>query len=291
MKRFFTGLIIAAAVSAALTGCGEEYTTYNDRSYVMFSNAHYIYPVQQTGEAFEVPIASTTAEDRDRAFGIEVIYKGSNAVYNRHYTLESSTVVIKAGERTASVKVRGIYDNIGNADSLGFKLRIVSLDQVEWDTYGLETKVTLYKSCPFDINNFTGYCLLRSMFFSSTAVSSTTRLITSEAVEGEENTILLRNYFMDGYHVKVRFDPSDPLDPKITTVGEPMVGDSRYFFNYIYDDGRVRMREYTGLTSFFSSCEMAAIQYVTVYVDNVGNVGTYGNVLEWISDDDAQDYM
>lgn len=284
-------MIIASAVSAALAGCREEHITYNDRSYVMFSKALSIYPVQQTEEAFEVPIASTTAEDKDRTFGIEVIYKGSNAIYNHHYTLESSTVVIKAGERTTAVRVRGKYDNIGIADSLGFRLRIVSLDDVEWDTYGLETKVVLYKSCPFDINNFTGYCLLHSMFFESTVNKTTTRLIISELVPEEENTILLRNYFSDGYDVKLRFDPSDLLESKITMAGTPMVGDTRYFFNYIYDDGRVHMKEYGGLTSFFSSCEMFAVQYVTIYVENVGTIGTYANVLEWISDIEAEDYM
>lgn len=291
MKRILTGSVAAFALAAALAGCKENFPTYNGPSYVMFADSLSIHAVQQSGEAFVVPVVATRTSDKDRTFGVEVIYKGSNALYNRHYTLESSTVVIKAGENVGNVRVRGNYDEFDKADSLGFRLRLISLEDVEWDLYGLETKVVMYKCCPFDINNFTGYCLLNSLFFSSTANRSTTRLITSEVVEGEDNTILLKDYFSDGYDIKVRLDPTDPLLPRFILEGTPVVGDSRYFFNYIYDDGRVRIRNYEGLESYFNTCESYAVQYVIVYIENEGTVGAYANVLEWLTDTEALDYL
>ena len=47
----------------------------------------------------------------------------------RHFSLESNTVTIKAGERTANVRIRGIYDNIEVTDSLGMVLQLVSKEE------------------------------------------------------------------------------------------------------------------------------------------------------------------
>ena len=75
----------------------------------------------------------------------------------RHFSLESNTVTIKAGERTANVRIRGIYDNIEVTDSLGMVLQLVSKEESKWELYGTETKVILEKVCPFDIHLFEGY--------------------------------------------------------------------------------------------------------------------------------------
>ena len=43
--------------------------------------------------------------------------------------------------------------------------------------------------------------------------------------------------------------------------------------------------------SYYSPCEGFLLQYVTMYVEEVGTVGTYANILEWISDDEAERIM
>lgn len=84
----------------------------------MFSDTLYSYPVQDTDDYFDVPVSATQVCGYDRTFGVEVVDKNSNAIEGKHYELQSSTITIKAGERAANVKVRGIYKNIDITDSL-----------------------------------------------------------------------------------------------------------------------------------------------------------------------------
>ena len=38
--------------------------------------------------------------------------------------------------------------------------------------------------------------------------------------------------------------------------------------------------------SFYNVCQNFFLQYMTFYVNNVGVVGTYANVVEWISEEE-----
>ena len=138
--------------------------TYNDAEYVMFADTMAVYPVQKDVEWFPIPVVSTVVRDYYRTFGVEIIDKGNNAIEKLHYSLKSNTITINAGENRADVLVHGYYDNIESTDSLGFQLRLVMNDALEMPIYGKDTKAVLLKSCPFDINDFTGYCVLTSMF-------------------------------------------------------------------------------------------------------------------------------
>jgi hypothetical protein len=51
------------------------------------------------------------------------------------------------------------------------------------------------------------------------------------------------------------------------------------------------MMQPTGYTSYFSSCEKFMVQYATIYVEEVGTVGTYVHIFEWISNDEAERIM
>ena len=108
-------------------------------------------------------VTSTVACDYDRTFGVEIIDKGSNAIEGLHYALRSNTITIKAGQRAANVEVRGLYDNIEPTDSLGFILKLVMPEQVNWNLYHDRTKVVMMKSCPYDVNDFTGWCVVTSL--------------------------------------------------------------------------------------------------------------------------------
>lgn len=127
--------------------------------YIMFADTIGTYPVIQN-ETFKVPVVSTIACDYDRTFAVEVIDKGSNAIENLHYRLKSNTIVIPAGQLRTDVEVEGIYENIGDTDSLGFKLRLVIPSELEMpmagtdEKFGLETNCVLLKVCPFDISAY-----------------------------------------------------------------------------------------------------------------------------------------
>ena len=157
MKQIITVLFATGLLAALFTGCKEEYKTYSDREFVMFADTAATYMVLQDKEYFSVPVTSTVACDYDRTFGVEIIDKGSNAIEGLHYALRSNTITIKAGQRAANVEVRGLYDNIEPTDSLGFILKLVMPEQVNWNLYHDQTKVVMMKSCPYDVNDFTGW--------------------------------------------------------------------------------------------------------------------------------------
>ncbi|MDO4163279.1 MAG: DUF4984 domain-containing protein [Bacteroides sp.] len=287
MKKLFIGIAAACALMISATGCEEERTTYSGPNYIAFSDTLYELPVQNSEDYYDIPVVATQTSDQDRTLAVEIIDKSSNAIEGKHYALESNTITIKAGERVANVRVRGIYENIGVSDSLGFALRLVTPEDTHWSLYGIDAKVVLIKRCPFDINEFTGYCVLTSTYFYSYMTSTDLRLIQSEVDPDNENTIILKNYFYDGYDVKVKFTTDDLWNPLIETEDQ-VFGPTDEAFGTIYGNGKIMMSQPSSVYSYYSSCEHFILQYMTLRVDNVGTVGTFVNAVEWISDDEAE---
>lgn len=291
MKRFFTGLIIAAAAASVFVGCKQDDNIYEGPSYIMFSDTLSVVPVTEAGEAVGIPVVATQIKNYDRTFGVEIVPNSeSTAIYSRHYVLESNTITIKAGQNVGTVNIVGEYDNIEIGETPEFALRLVSVSDIEWDLYGVDSKVQLKKVCPFDINNFTGYALVSSSFHSSYTGSSN-KLVTTELVEGTENTIRINGFYFDGYDLTIRFDNSDILNPAIYLDKTQVIGDTRDAFNWIYGNGQLWVQDYGALTSLFDTCETYAVLYGTVTVKDVGTIGAYANIIEWISDIEAEDYM
>lgn len=290
MRKIFIGLSAAFALMFTFNGCNTDYTTYSGPNYIMFSDTLSVLPVQNNEEYFDIPVAATQACDYDRTLGVEIIDKKSNAIEGKHYSLESNTVTIKAGERSTNVKVRGIYDNIAVTDSLGFVLHLVSDKKTQWDLYGIETKVLLQKTCPFDINLFTGYALITSTYLTAYGDGSR-RLIQTEVDPEEENTIIMKDYFYDGYDVKVRFTTDDLLNPLIE-MDDQVFGSTADAFGTIYGNGKINLYQPTYYASYYSSCEQFIYQYMTLYVPGMAEgtnvIGTFINAVKWISDDEAE---
>ena len=298
MKDIRKYLLVAVVAMLALstTSCNEEYTTYTGPEYVMFADSLSTNMVLADGESFAVKVASTIKCDYDRTFGVEVVDKGSNAIEGVHYTLESNSVTIPAGEMAAEVRVRGNYEKIEAADSLGFVLRLVLPEQLEWDLYpnGSQTKVVMYKSCPFDMNNFTGWCVMTSLLLYNYPGENLSyqRLVKADLHPTEENTIILRNCFYDGYDVKMRFDASNPAEPKITMDEDQMLSDEASVFGMIHGDNKLLGTTSPYNVSYFNSCQRFAVVWLYVYVKKmgamVGTVGDFYNVFEWVSDEEAE---
>lgn len=280
----------------ALYSCKEQYTTYSDAEYVMFADSLSTNMVEKSNSRFTVPIASTVARDYDRTFGVEVVDAGSNAVEGKHYRIVSNTVTIPAGKTSANVEVEGIYDNIGATDSLGFRLRLVMNSALKWDLYKDSdmTKVVMYKSCPYDRNNFTGYAVLSSLLLRDYPGenSSYQKVVYTEAHPTEPDMIIIRDAFYNGYDVTLTFDGADPAEPRITMDSDQVLSDEASVFGQILGDNHILGDDSPIYTSYFNSCQRFAVLWLHVYVEDlgqmIGTVGHFYNILEWISDEEAE---
>ena len=286
----YIAIPLLAVLSAA---CQERYVTYDDAEYVMFADTLATYPVQKDVEYFSIPVVSTVVRDYDRTFGVEVVDKGSNAIENHHYRLQSNTVTIKAGETRADVLVHGCYDNIEPTDSLGFQLQLVMNDKLEMPFYGKQTKAVLMKSCPFDINSFTGYCVLTSMFLYDYSLTGRyQRLIYTEKHPTEENMIICRNWYNDGYDVTITFNADDPMKPLVTMDPDQVASDEGSFFGTAHGDDKILVTNSALYDSVFYPCGSYLYLWAHVYVENlgvpVGTVGHFYNIMEWVSDEEAE---
>ncbi|WP_418213404.1 DUF4984 domain-containing protein [Bacteroides difficilis] len=292
MKKLLIGCMAAIAALVALSGCDQDKVVYNGASYLMFSDTLYSYPVQETNEIFKVPISTTAPVDYDRTFAVEVIDRESNAVEGKHYNILSNTVTIKAGEMTTNVDVQGFYKNLNINDSLGFAMRLIIPEADQWKLYGTEAKVVLHKIRPFDIKNFTGYCVVTSTYFQSYMNNLELRLVKSDVVEGKENTVVIHNLYYDGYDTEITFNRDDIQEP-LVEMEEQVCATTGQAFGAPYGNGKLLISQPTAYTSYYSTNENFVFQYVTMSVDerdgtSFGTVGTFMHVIEWISDAEAE---
>lgn len=295
MKNIYLFLVATIATSM-LASCAEEYVTYSDAEYVMFSETQSMNMILADDEYFGVAVASTVACDYDRTFGVEIIDKGSNAIEGKHYRLLSNSVTIPAGELATEVKVQGLYENIEPTDSLGFVLRLVMPEKLKWSLYedSDQTKVVMYKSCPFVRENFTGWCVVTSLLLRDYPGDNTSyqRLIRTEAHPTDENTVILRSCFYDGYDLTIRFHPEDAANPLVTMDKDQVLSDEASVFGQILGDNHILTTHSFYYPSYFNSCQRFVELWNHVYVENlgetIGTVGHYYNILEWISDEEAE---
>lgn len=290
-KKIFLGMVASLVMLAGLTSCEEQRTVYDGPLYIMFADTLSVLGVENSEEVFDIHIAATQASDKDRTLAVEVVDKESSAIEGFHYTLESNTVVIKAGELATSVRVRAIYDNLTIDEDPTLVLRLITDDDVQWSLYeGNETKVILRKICPFDINAFTGYAVVTSTFLMDYSIKDM-RLITTEVDPEDSTAVILHDYFYDGYDMKVRFTTEDMLNPLIEMDDQTMATTGEAF-GTIYGDGMLHAYQPSSLVSYYSSCEKFIFQYMTVWVpgmaEGTNTVGTFINAVEWISDDEAR---
>lgn len=294
MRKINYGLMsMLTLLMCAITSCGDaERPSYEGPNYILFSDTLTVLAVQNNEEVFDIPVAATEACSYDRTVAVEVIDKKSNAIEGKHYTIESNTITIKAGERAANVRIRGNYDAIAATDSLGLTLRLLTQQADQWDLYekSYEAKVILQKCCPFDINLFNGYAVLTSTYMQEFMPNVDNRLIKAIIDSEEENTIIMKDFFYDSYDVKIRFTTNDILNPLIE-MDEQTFASTAEAFGTNYGDGYLHLYQPSSGVSYYSTCEQFIFQYFTLYVPGMaGNnvVGTFASAIEWISNDEAK---
>ena len=294
MKHIFN-ILITAAIAVGFISCHERYTTYSDKEYVMFADSLSSNAVLEDQEYFTVAISSTVARDYDRTFGVEIIDEGSNAIEGYHYRLLSNNITIPAGKLSGEVRIHGFYENIEATDSLGFGLRLVMPEALKFNSLYPNsdcTKVTMAKVCPYSIDNFTGWCVVTSLMLYNYPGTNASyqRLVKCEKIDDE--SIVIRNFLYDGYDVTMRFDSSDPALPMVKMDNDQVLSDEASVFGQILGDNNILCGESPYNDSYFNSCQRFVVLWLNVYVydlgDPIGTVGQFYNVLEWVSDEEAE---
>lgn len=307
MKQNSIISVLMLALSCLLfSSCEAEYVTYTDPGvlspvdsnpeYVMFADTLTTCMVGPEAKALPITIASTVKCDYDRTFGVEIVDQGSNAIEGYHYRLQSNTVTIPAGAMTADLQLMGNYENIEPTDSLGVVLRLVMPENLKWDLYknSDQTKVALYKHCPFEIDTFTGWCVVTSLLLYNYPGPNEMyqRLIYTEKHPTEHNTIIVRSAFYDGYDITLGFDDSDPAQPYLLMESGQVLSDEESVFGQILGDNHILGGESPHYNSYYNSCQAFAELWLQVYVEDLGDaygtVGHFYNIFEWISDEEAE---
>ena len=306
MKKILNIFVVIALV-AGVVSCKEQYTTYGDAEYLIFSDTLSTNAITVDGKAFKVAVSSTVARNYDRTYAVEVIDKGSNAIEGVHYRLKSNTFTIPAGKLATDIEVYGNYENIEPTDSLGFTLQLVIPDELKWNLYPEynRTKVTMFKACPFDINEWGGtidepkYCKITSLLLYSYPGTNTdyVRLVKCYKHKTKTNTIIMDDLFYDGYDVEVYFDAENPAEPIMKIEAGQVVGDELSVFGIQHGDGKIMIQTSPTGTypSSYNACQKFAQLYVRIYVNNytdlVGYVGDFYNIVEWLSKDEAEEIL
>lgn len=273
----------------ALLACNTERTTYNETNFILFSAEEHTLGVIDNEEWFEIPITATRTADYNRNVGVEVIASESSAIEGLHFIVESNTVTIPAGKLTTALRIKGMAENIPIDVQPKIILNLVINEEETWDVYGTRCEVTLQRCCPFDINNFAGYAKITSTWLMQ-YMNTDSRLVETE-VDAATNTLTIKSMFYEGYDIKISLDDSDPLAPRVIVPEEQVLGSTGEAFGTIYGNGKLMMSEPTGYTSYYGTCENFMVLYSMMYVDNVGTVGTFVNIFEWISKEEAERIM
>lgn len=291
-------ILAAAALMLSLFACEEQYTTYQDETYIMFTEPEQEKFVLQDQDYFAVEVATTKASPKDRTFGVEIVDKGSNAIEGLHYRLHSNTITIPAGEMSTEIKIRGYYDNIQPTDSLGFVLKLIIPEQLEWNLYeeSLTSKIKLRKSCPFVREEFTGWCLVTSLMLYDYPGSNRfyQRLIRTEAHPSRPNSVIMKDFLYDGYDITLDFATENPAEPFIT-IEEQVISDEKSIFGIAWGDNKVLVKHSRNAASYYNSCQQFAAIWLHAYIEDlgtpIGTVGHYYNIAEWVTDAEAEDIM
>lgn len=275
--------IILVLISVLFVSCNETRIIYDGKPYIAFSDTLYIVPATSDGMSTEIPVASLSACDYDRTYFIESLAGESNAVEGYHYNIDSHTITIPAGETVVHMKVTPVYENIEDLDSLGFSLRLVSeYDDVFNEEKSL-AKVRLKKVCPFVPENFVGYCRVYSNFL-NIYTGDILRDITCVLDENDENVFIFKDFYDDGYDLRVRVDNSDILNPVLELPEDQCIADIRHFMQKPHGSNEMMATEIAGTVNDIDFCKKMANLYLYYYVEDIGYIGGFQNIIRWLDE-------
>ncbi len=295
----YIACIMALIASTLGSGCqkeGEEKIT--TPCYISFADDSYAFGVVDGEEWFEIPVIASSKVNANLSIGVEVIASASSAIQGEHFTLESTTLPIPKGKDRTSIRIKANPNNIAINEECVLTVRLV-LEEANIGKGATECSIMLRHCCPFDIECFEGYAVLTSTWCMQ-YMNCNSRLVHSH-VEPKENIVVIEDMFYEGYDIRIKLDNSDRLNPIAKLCGVQTLASTGDAFGTIYGDGKLLITEaseyksatadLSGYVSFYSLCENFLMLYTVMYVEGVGEVGMFGNIVEWISDDEAERIM
>jgi hypothetical protein len=283
--------LLIFSIALLVSACSHEETTPNQENYILFTQQSHTLGILNDQEWFEIPVVATQSLSHDRNIGVEILVAESSAIEDKHFEMESHNLTLRADKLTTSVRIRGIAQAITPNVPLELKLRLVLDSENVNDKANIETTITLKRCCEFDINNFEGYAVITSTW-SMQYMNTDSSLVHTHADEKEEGVVVIENMFYEGYDIRVKLHSDDRLNPIAELCGAQVLGSTGEAFGTIYGNGKLMMsaapEEYL---SYYSTCENFLLLYTEMYVEEVGTVGYFGHILEWISDDEAERIM
>lgn len=274
MKKIsFYPFTVLVFLLAALTGCESEPVIYSGNEYVMFSDSVHSMPVTpDTDKIFNVTVSTSKAFDQDRNYAVELVINKSNAIEGRHFDLVSNNVLIKAGELTGNVQIKGYYDNIVYGDSLAFTLRLLAPKETVWDLYGNETNISIIKCIPFSIDDYVGNLKMMATFPYGESVK--TFYLKSEKLN--DSTLIIRDAIVPKYDLKLRFKDNkiNPFENGVTVTEQAAFVDSGV--------GQVFASTVSSAPSFHVSHLRVIGLYLSMYVPHIHEFGVFQYLLQWV---------
>lgn len=316
MKRIFGYIIALAGIASVFsaTSCQEEYITYSDKEYIMFADTLKVYAVQKDENMLSVPIVSTVATNYDRTFAVRVVDVAGQAIDRYHFALESNTVTIRSGELRTNVSIQANYDRLDPENPVYVSLELIAPDSVKSEIFNDRTKVVLQRVDPFVLEDFIGekeidgriyggWCVFSSMFlYQYSLTGDYQRLVYCERKPLKKNpqtkedlsddTIICHNWLIDGKDIEMVFHPDDPLNQYVTVPEGQTASDEGSFFGITYGDDRILVKSSSLYDSNFMTHGRFLYAWTEFYVETLGepygSVGHFYNVMEFVSDAEAQ---
>ena len=93
------------------------------------------------------------------------------------------------------------------------------------------------------------------------------------------------------------FDTTDPAQPLLKMQNDQVIGSEFTVFGTQYGDGKIlgTHSPRAEQASFYNSCQKFAQLWVLMYVKDfsttIGYMGYFYNILEWVSDEEAEEIM
>lgn len=298
MKRIITTATVLCTAFAALTGCNDsvEPTVYDGPEYVMFQDTLNEFYVSQTKNTIKVGLSATKTTGYDRIFGVEAVANGSTAVEDRHFSLKSHNVTIKAGQLAATVEIDIYTENFGKTDSLGTSLRLVVPDELNWELYGNQTKISLQKYCDLNMEswlenekaeldpqkyNYANYILYATFPYSQDPGQFTKILVKVTKDPGHDRQMIIKSPFQEGYDLKIRFQEGDPDKSFVTMLKQRAFADTNALW--------VDMYTLDLYPSYYDSCKRYIELYIQSSVEGYTPFDVYPYYMQWITERRAEE--
>ena len=279
-------------LSLSVVGCESDRTQPipKGKSLLQFKQSSLALGVLDADEWLEIPIIANEVAVGDISFAVEVDYATSSAIEGLHYTMESNALVLKKGAKSCAVRLKCNPDAFEINEVVELKLSLLLDEKYVNHQIMKPCVVKLQRCCPFEINNFVGYCKMTSSW-AMQYMGVDALLVRTERDPDCETGIIVNDFYYEGYDLRLKLHAENRLEPIVEMADAVVIGSTGEAFGTIYGNGKLMMKTPEGYVSYYGTCENFLVLYGHIYVEEVGDVGAYVNILEWISDDEAERIM